>query len=71
MALCRMFNQAISGQGLPVRLSLDHDPLFEFQRWQANLRILGVAYEYKSTCNCCLMRSEGNARQAFYVGCDF
>jgi transposase InsO family protein len=42
MALCRMFNHAISGQGLPVRLSLDHDPLFVFQRWQANLRVLGV-----------------------------
>jgi len=37
-ALCRMFNQAISGQGLPCRLSIDHDPLFEFERWQANLR---------------------------------
>jgi hypothetical protein len=42
VALCRMFNQAISGQDLPVRLSLDHDPLFHFQRWQANLRILGI-----------------------------
>ena len=42
VALCRMFNQAISGQGLPVRLSMDHDPLFQFQRWQANLRILGI-----------------------------
>jgi putative transposase len=41
-ALCRMFNQAIPGQGLPGRLSFDHDPLFQFQRWQANLRILGV-----------------------------
>jgi transposase InsO family protein len=41
-ALCRMFNQAISGQGLPTRLSADHDPLFRFLRWQANLRILGV-----------------------------
>jgi transposase InsO family protein len=41
-ALCRMFNQAISGQGLPTRLSTDHDPLFRFRRWQANLRILGV-----------------------------
>jgi transposase InsO family protein len=41
-ALCRMFNQAISGQGRPARLSLDHDPLFEFQRWQANLRVLGL-----------------------------
>ena len=41
-ALCRMFNQAISGQGLPTRLSTDHDPLFQFHRWQANLRILEV-----------------------------
>ena len=32
----------VHGQGLPVRLSLDHDPLFQFQRWQANLRILGI-----------------------------
>jgi transposase InsO family protein len=40
--LCRMFNQAISGHGLPTRLSTDHDPLFQFHRWQANLRILDV-----------------------------
>jgi transposase InsO family protein len=42
VALCRMFNQAISGQGQPVRLSFDHDPLFRFQRWQANLRVLDI-----------------------------
>jgi hypothetical protein len=41
-ALCRMFNQAISGHGLPTRLTTDHDPLFRFHRWQANLRILDV-----------------------------
>jgi transposase InsO family protein len=41
-ALCRMFNQAISEQGLPTRLSTDHDPLFQFHRWKANLRILDV-----------------------------
>jgi putative transposase len=35
-------NQAIAGQGLPRRLSTDHDPLFGFHRWQANLRILEV-----------------------------
>jgi transposase InsO family protein len=40
--LCRMFNQAIAGQGLPVRLSFDHDQLFRFHRWQANLRILEI-----------------------------
>jgi putative transposase len=42
VAFCRMFNQAIYGQGLPKRLSTDHDPLFQFNRWQANLRILDV-----------------------------
>jgi len=41
-ALCRMFNQAISGQALSTRLSTDHDPLFRYHRWQANLRILDV-----------------------------
>jgi len=40
--LCRMFNKAISGSGLPTRLSTDHDPLFQFHRWQANPRILDV-----------------------------
>jgi len=28
--------------GLPRYLSSDHDPLFEYHRWQANLRVLGV-----------------------------
>ena len=42
VALCRMFNQTIAGQSLPMRLSLDHDPLFQFRQWQANLRILQV-----------------------------
>ena len=42
VALCRMFNQAIAGRGLPIRLSLDHDPVFGFERWQANLRILEI-----------------------------
>lgn len=42
VALCRMFNQANAGDALPVRLSSDHDHLFQFQRRQANLRILGI-----------------------------
>jgi hypothetical protein len=41
--LCRIFNQAIAGQALPARLSFDHDRLFDFHRWQANLRILDIA----------------------------
>ena len=41
-ATCRMFNQAIGGHAPPVRVSTDHDPLFRFHRWLANLRILEV-----------------------------
>ena len=40
--LCRMFNDATSGQGWPVRLSSDNDPLFQFHRWKANLRVLDI-----------------------------
>jgi len=42
MALCRMFKQAIGGAGPPRYLSSDHDPLYRFHQWQANLRILDV-----------------------------
>jgi putative transposase len=42
MALCRMFNTAISTKGAPKYLSSDNDPLFLYHRWQANLRILDV-----------------------------
>lgn len=41
-ALCQMFNQAVSQKGAPRYLSSDNDPLFTFQRWRANLRILGI-----------------------------
>lgn len=40
--LCRMFNTAIHRQRTPRHLSTDHDPLFEAQRWTANLRILEI-----------------------------
>jgi transposase InsO family protein len=42
VALCRMFNRAIRGPILPKYLSSDHDPLYRFHQWQANLRILEV-----------------------------
>ncbi len=42
VALCRIFNSAISAEGLPKYLSSDNDPLFQYHRWQANLRILGI-----------------------------
>jgi hypothetical protein len=42
-ALCLMFNHAIAGQlDMPKYLSCDHDPLFLFERWRANRRILDV-----------------------------
>jgi putative transposase len=41
-SLCRMFNTIIAGKSLPQHLSSDHDPLFRFHRWLANLRILEV-----------------------------
>ena len=40
VAVCRMFNRAIARQPLPKRISTDHDPLFRFHRWLANLRAL-------------------------------
>jgi len=43
VALCRMFNRAIRGQPLPKYLRSDHDPLYRFHQWQANLRVLAVA----------------------------
>jgi putative transposase len=41
-ALCRMFKQAIRGGRLPKYLSSDHDPLYRFYQWQANLRVLDI-----------------------------
>ena len=40
--LCRMFNQATSGKDWPKYLSSDNDPLFQYHRWKANLRVLEI-----------------------------
>ena len=40
--LCRMFNQIISNKRAPRYISTDSDPLFQFHRWKANLRILEI-----------------------------
>ena len=37
-----MFHRAIRGKSLPKYLSSDHDPLYRFHQWQANLRVLEV-----------------------------
>jgi putative transposase len=39
ISVCRMFNHAVAGQRSPRRVSTDHDPLFRFHRWLANLRV--------------------------------
>ncbi|MEH6593248.1 MAG: integrase core domain-containing protein [Halioglobus sp.] len=41
-ALCGMFSEATSGQGWPERISSDNDPLFQYHRWKANLRVLEI-----------------------------
>jgi hypothetical protein len=41
-SLCLMLQRAIQGQALPKYLSTDNDPLYRFQQWQANLRVLEV-----------------------------
>jgi transposase InsO family protein len=40
--VCRMFTYAASGQPRPKHVSTDHDPLFRFHRWLANLRVLEI-----------------------------
>jgi putative transposase len=42
VALCQMFGRAIRWHSLPKYLSSDHDPLYQFHQWQANLRVLEV-----------------------------
>ena len=42
VGVCRMFNHAIAGKPPPRHLSTDHDPLFRFHRWLANLRVLEI-----------------------------
>ncbi|MCU1335415.1 MAG: hypothetical protein JWO19_996 [Bryobacterales bacterium] len=42
VALCRMFQRATRVHSLPTYLSSDHDPLYRFHQWQANLRVLEV-----------------------------
>lgn len=37
-----MFSEAASGQGWPTHISSDNDPLFQYRRWKANLRVLNV-----------------------------
>jgi len=42
VSVCRMFNYAFAGRPPPKHVSTDHDPLFRFHRWLANLRVLEI-----------------------------
>lgn len=42
VSICRMFNHTTASAPMPVRVSTDHDPLFRFHRWLANLRVLEI-----------------------------
>ena len=42
VGVCRMFNHAIVGHPRSKHISTDHDPLFRFHRWLANLRVLEI-----------------------------
>jgi transposase InsO family protein len=44
-----MFNNVIAGKSPPRYWSSDNDPLFEYHRWHANLRVLEVD-EIKAVC---------------------
>jgi hypothetical protein len=37
-----MFSAATSRQGWPKYISSDNDPLFQYHRWKANLRVLDI-----------------------------
>ena len=68
-ALCRMFNRVIARQPLPGYLSTDHDPLFRYHRWEANLRILDIepikSVPYTPTSHPFVERLIGTVRREF------
>jgi putative transposase len=64
-----MFNQAIAGQPRPKHLSTDHDPLFRFHRWLANLRVLEIdeikSVPYEPTSHPFVERLIGTVRREY------
>ena len=69
IALCRMFNSAISTMGTPRYISSDNDPFFEYHRWQANLRILEIdeikSVPYTPTSHPFIERLVGSIRRKY------
>ena len=79
ISVCRMFNRAIAGQPLPKHVSTDHDPLFRFHRWLANLRVLEIdeikSVAYVPVSHPFIERLIGTIRreyldQVFFWNCD-
>jgi len=67
--VCRMFNQAAAGRHRPKYLSTDHDPLFRFHRWLANLRALEIdeiqSVPYEPTSHPFVERLIGTIRREY------
>ena len=67
VSLCCMFNNVISGKGIPQRLS--SDPLFRYHQWQANLRILDIeeikSVPYSPTSHSFIERLIGTIRREY------
>ena len=64
---CRMFNRAARGQTPPTYVSTDHDPLYRFEQWQRNLRIVDVSeiktVPYAPLSHPCVERLIGTIRR--------
>jgi putative transposase len=69
VAVCRMFNAAVSGQPTPRHISTDHDPLFRFHRWRANLLSREIdeikSVPYVPTSHSFVERLIGTARREY------
>tara|TARA_R110002072_G_scaffold24592_3_gene83458 strand:- start:47 stop:436 length:390 start_codon:yes stop_codon:yes gene_type:complete len=65
LTLCRMLNQATSGQDWPKYLSSDNDPLFQYHRWRANLRVLDQTLFWTGTD----LENELQNYQCYYNEC--
>jgi transposase InsO family protein len=42
ITVCQMFSLIQQGKKCPRYLSTDHDPLFRFEQWEANMRVLEI-----------------------------
>lgn len=75
VSVCRMFNYATADQPGPKHLSTDHDPLFRFHRWLANLRVLDIeevkSIAYVPVSHPFVERLIGRFGASILIGCSF